>query len=293
MPIVWNEARNLILGMGFLFVLLWMPAGGGNAIFGPNGGVALLGRAISGDGDRDRAFVSQVIAGVFRGAGLTLTATVIGAVLCVGVALGLVIGQEVRGRGRTLAAVLTVLSAVPGFLWWVAFVFLGSLVHPTLRFVRTSDGFGSIWRYLAFYGVALFIIGITNASYMYARQSIEEELKRLKGEPFVIAARARGVAGWRFYAHHLAIPAIAVFLERLGGILGNCFIIETLMNIPGICLQGRVAYNDTGARYIIVWGTIAFVCLVFMRMTHILGRLWMIHLDPRLNRPAFGAGGGR
>ena len=56
-------------------------------------------------------------------------------------------------------------------------------------------------------------------------------MRRLRREPFVLAARARGVNDWRFYARHLAAPSVVIGAERLGGILGNCFVVEWIMNI--------------------------------------------------------------
>lgn len=288
--IFWNESRNLILGICLLFLLLILPAGGMRSIVGPGGGIDLIGRAFTHVGGQERQLLGQYVTGILKGSIPTLLGTGIGALVCVGLALVLTIAQEITGRGRLLIDALTAMSAIPSFIWWVVFVFLGSIADPPWMFVKAENAFPTPWRFLVFCFAALFIIAISNGSFMSARQAIETEMKRLRGEPFVIAARARGMAGWRFYTHHLAIPAIAVDLERLGGILGNCLVAELLMNIPGLSWQGKQAYGSTGPKYVIVWGLIAIVCLVFIRLSNVVGRFAMMRLDPRVRRPAFGSG---
>jgi ABC-type dipeptide/oligopeptide/nickel transport system permease component len=289
--IVGRELLILLLSLLCLTAILLIPAGRGAAVYGEGGGLRMIIDALRSGGDAQRRVISALFTESAYGALYTLSLTLAGTIVCVGLAVVVTIGGERSPLSRWCSPVLMGLSAVPSFLWWIGFVFVGSLMHPPVLFVDAMGIQSTPMRTVLFVTVAVFVVGVTNGSYLAAGQALEYEVRRIRREPFAIGARARGADGWRFYLRQLSVPALAVSLERIGGILGNCLVVELLMNIPGLSWRGKQVFGGASGRYFVMWGLIAIWCLLFTRGMNLVGRFAMIRLDPRIRRPAFGGSG--
>lgn len=285
--ILLGEAWVLAGGLAFLVLLLSIPAGGREAVFGREGALGVFAGALRGAGDRERKYLADLLLAIGAGSLATLTLTLLATALSIGSALVCTAALEARRSARVTTRILSTLSPVPSFLVWVFLVLFGSAVDPPIGLVYIADARGLL-RWILFWGSAVWLVGLTNGSYLAARQTLELERNRLRSTPFALAARSRGLASFSFYFRHLRIPAIAVGLERLGDILSNCLVVEMLMNIPGLSWRGKMAFETRGTDYAITWILIAIASLGFMRILNIAGRLWIARLDPRIRRPSHG-----
>jgi peptide/nickel transport system permease protein len=102
-------------------------------------------------------------------------------------------------------------------------------------------------------------------------------------EPFVIAARARGLPAWRVVLVHVLRPALAPALTvvalQAGFLLGGAVVTETVFARRGLgtlALEAIVWRDMPVVRAVVVCGALAYV---LVNLLADLARMW---LDPRL-----------
>ena len=111
------------------------------------------------------------------------------------------------------------------------------------------------------------------------RASVIEEL----GEPYVLAARARGVSRARAVLRHAArnglIPIVTVVGLQAGAVLTGAVITETIFAWPGV---GRLLVQSIGFRdYPLVQGCILFIAVSYVSVNVVVDVLYGF-LDPRI-----------
>src|SRR5262249_45784161 len=111
------------------------------------------------------------------------------------------------------------------------------------------------------------------------RASLLEELR----EPYVLAARARGVSGARAVINHAfrnsLIPIVTVLGLQLGSLLTGAVITETIFAWPGV---GRLLVQAIAARdYPTVQGCILFIAVAYVAVNLVIDLLYGV-LDPRI-----------
>ena len=111
------------------------------------------------------------------------------------------------------------------------------------------------------------------------RASLLEELR----EPYVLAARARGVSGARAVINHALrnslIPIVTVLGLQLGSVLTGAVITETIFAWPGV---GRLLVQAIAARdYPTVQGCILFIAVTYVAVNLVIDLLYGV-LDPRI-----------
>jgi peptide/nickel transport system permease protein len=111
------------------------------------------------------------------------------------------------------------------------------------------------------------------------RASVLEEL----GEPYVLAARARGVSRVRAVLKHAfrnsLIPIVTVLGLQFGAVLTGAVITETIFGWPGV---GRLLIQSIGARdYPAVQGCILLIAATYVSMNLLVDVVYGL-LDPRI-----------
>lgn len=275
-----EEVVVLVGALLAVVALLAIPAEGREAI---RRAVDLVVAAF-GAGGGERGFVLDVFVSSLKASLITFALTSIGAVVCVGLAVALGVLQEVRGSGEVVRRVLGIISALPAFVPWIFLIGVGRLFDPPISMVLADRAVW--WQKVVFWASAIGLISITNGSFLVASNSVREEMSRLRLEPFAIAARLRGLAGWRFHLRHLVGTAASSVAERIGGILGSCVLVEYLMNIPGMGWVGITAFHDFAYRYAIQWVALVLLAVFFLRFVRGVSRSLRRSSDARLRQPA-------
>lgn len=108
------------------------------------------------------------------------------------------------------------------------------------------------------------------------------------GQPYIRAARARGVSEWRIVTRHALraalLPVVTVFGMSLGSLLGGSVVVETLFSWPGL---GKLAVDAIMERdYPLIQGYVVMTSL-FVVGVNLLVDLTYRLLDPRIR---FGGG---
>lgn len=111
---------------------------------------------------------------------------------------------------------------------------------------------------------------------------VRAELLEVAGEPYLLAARARGLPEWRVVLqalHAAAPPLIQLAGLSLAGLLSGAVAVEVVFGWPGL---GRLAFDALTARdYPLLFGTVALSAgmVLFASTLAEAGQVW---LDPRL-----------
>lgn len=104
-------------------------------------------------------------------------------------------------------------------------------------------------------------------------------------QDFVKAAKARGVPGlaslFGYALRNSLIPIITLIGAQLGGILGNCVVIEYIFSIPGIGLN--ILNAITRRDYFLVQGLVMLVSAVFVIVNTLIDIAYL-YLDPRIRK---------
>ena len=206
-----------------------------------------------------------------------------------GLALGVAAASRPHGAlDHALRAATLVLRAVPGF--WLALLLLGTFavrwpvlpaggvassgLEPASLLARAAD----LLRHLVLPALA---VGLPAAA--GAARFVRAALLEIAGEPFLLAARARGLAARTVLARH-ALPAAAAPLAQLagfgvGGLLSGALAVEVVFAWPGL---GRVTYEALLARDYPVLVAGAALAAVAVVVGSALAELLHAALDPRV-----------
>lgn len=187
--------------------------------------------------------------------------------LLIGVPLGLASGAGRRSAaiGRGVAGLFV---SVP-VLW--SGTFLLTLVGTAL--VDANTPLGLLLPALA--------VGISGAGALAS--VVESEVRAVKAQPYVTAARAKGlperVVVWRHVLRAATGPIAVAFVLQLGFLLGGVVFTEVLFNRPGLgrtLVQAALRQDFPLALGIVIWSAVWYAILLLV--ADVLARL----LDPRL-----------
>lgn len=160
---------------------------------------------------------------------VTLAAAAFAWALVVGLGLGVTAGTRPgSGRDRIASALAVTGVAMPVFWSGLLLIWLFSV-----RLGWLPSGGAEGWRSLV---LPAFVLGWASAGPIarLARAS----LVQVRGEPYVLAARARGLNPRRVLLRHVvpnaAVPVLTVAGLQLGFLLGGTVVTETLFNRPGL-----------------------------------------------------------
>jgi ABC-type dipeptide/oligopeptide/nickel transport system permease component len=203
-----------------------------------------------------------------------LAAAAIAVAIVVAIPLGMV-GALFRGRAMDQAATILALAGVSMPNFWLG-PLMAILFAVALGWLPVS-GRGT-WAHLVLPAVTL---GAALAAILarMTRASLIDELR----EPYVLAARARGLSRRRaVVVHALAnslIPVVTILGLQLGAVLTGTIITETIFAWPGV---GRLLIQAIGFRdYPLVQGCILFVAVTYVGLNLIVDLAYGL-LDPRI-----------
>ncbi len=214
------------------------------------------------------ALVREQAAHTFALAGAAFAWAVI-----VGLGLGLAAGSRPGGLRDRLASALAVTGvAVPVFWSGLLLIWLFSV-----RLGWLPSGGADGWRNLV---LPSFVLGFASAGPI-ARLT-RASLIDILDEPYILAARARGVPSRRVLLRHVArnavVPVLTVAGLQLGFLLGGTVVTETLFNRPGLgkLLVDAILWRDLP----LVQGVALVVALTYV-LANLAVDLAAGWLDPR------------
>ena len=215
---------------------------------------------------------------------LTLAALSLLVALLIGIPAGVMAALH-RNSWIDMAATSLAIAgnAFPSFylgiiLIWVFAVGLGWF--PTLGFVAPwEDLWQGLWH-LALPAITLgaWYVGLIAR---ITRSSLLEVL----GQPYILAARARGEPGWRVVWVHamrnVLMPLVTVIGLQLGGMLRGAVMTEVVFALPGLGMMVTTAVLNR--EYIVVQAGIMLTGLLFVAVNLAVDQTYQF-LDPRLRR---------
>lgn len=136
----------------------------------------------------------------------------------------------------------------------------------------------SSWRSFVL-PVTTLVVALSPVLTRTARQSFLETLN----EPYIKAARARGLPNWRVFAVHgvksASMPIITLIGLQLGFLLAGAVVVEAIFNWPGI---GKLILDSLASRdFPMIQGGILVAAVVFVVMNFVVDLLYTL-LDPRV-----------
>lgn len=228
---------------------------------------------------RGQDVISVILPALAVTASLAAVALVFSIVSGVGVGLWLAL---VRRPEADLAGrlVMTVLLALPGFM---AGLILLYVVSVQLK-LAPAGGWAGSWpgnaRYIWLPALALTIY----LGSLIARAVRQAALDTI-GEPFVQAARTRGVPRSRIVLRHILpnaiLPVIPLVGLNAGFLVSGAVIVESVFALPGL---GAKLLEAMGSRDLPVVQGIALITALSIVVFNLLADLANIAADPRLRR---------
>ena len=215
---------------------------------------------------------------------LTLAALSLLIALVVGIPTGVLAALYRNSWIDVLATTLAIGgNAFPSFylgiiLIWVFGVDLGWF--PVLGFVAPWEDFWQGLWHLVLPAVTLgaWYVGLIAR---ITRSSLLEVL----GQPYILAAKARGEPGWRVVWVHgmrnVLMPLVTVIGLQLGGMLRGAVMTEVVFALPGIGMMVTTAVLNR--EYIVVQAGIMITGLLFVAVNLAVDQTYQF-LDPRLRR---------
>lgn len=161
--------------------------------------------------------------------------------------------------------------------YWIA-IMLIQVICSKLRLLPASGYKDYTYAILPAFILALPLIGII-------AKNVRTNMLGSVGQDFVKAAKARGVPGaatlFGYAIRNSLIPIITIIGGQLGGLLGNCIIIEYIFSIPGIGLHilNAILRRD----YYLVQALVMLVSAVFVIINTAID-ISYLYLDPRIRK---------
>jgi peptide/nickel transport system permease protein len=215
---------------------------------------------------------------------LTLAALSLLIALLIGIPTGVLAALYRNSWIDVLATTLAIGgNAFPSFylgiiLIWVFGVDLGWF--PVLGFVAPWEDFWQGLWHLALPAITLgaWYVGLIAR---ITRSSLLEVL----GQPYILAAKARGEPAWRVVWVHgmrnVLMPLVTVIGLQLGGMLRGAVMTEVVFALPGIGMMVTTAVLNR--EYIVVQAGIMITGLLFVVVNLAVDQTYQF-LDPRLRR---------
>ncbi|MHA6689872.1 ABC transporter permease [Devosia sp. A449] len=196
----------------------------------------------------------------------------------IGMPLGILAAVKQNSPYDRFVMGLSVLGfAMPNFFLAILFILLFSLQLHLLP----SFGSGT-WQHLVLPAATL-SLSSAGAIARFARSCMLDVLN----QPYVAAARARGIKGLRRTIVHAlpnaSIPIVTILGLRFGDLIAGAIIVETVFAWPGVgrLLASSVAVRDLAVVQVIVLATALTMILANLTVDLLYGLL-----DPRVRRSA-------
>lgn len=153
-------------------------------------------------------------------------------------------------------------------------------ILPALGWVPPGQGLGANLRSLT---LPAFALGLSLMC-LYARLLRADLLEQLRGEDYVVTARAKGAGPWRVLLRHAmrnsVFGLITVVALNAGTMLGAAVIVEDIFSLPGIGHQLLSAITNRDVP--VVEGTVLVFALIVVAANFVSDVLYSV-LDPRVS----------
>jgi peptide/nickel transport system permease protein len=220
------------------------------------------------------------------------TAILVGASIALSYFFGVLIAavQSVGRRpvvDQTLSAITVVLAALPGY--WLAFILVMAFSYSLgwlpafgaagidAEFLSPSRRFIDRLAHLALPLITLTLIGIGTVA-RYARGT----LRQVRDEPFLVTARAKGLAPTRIlFRHHLRnglVPIVALLGLSLPALFSGAVFVEGVFAWPGV---GQVLIQGVQARDYPVVMAATTVSAILVVIGSVAAEQLLHRVDPR------------
>lgn len=209
--------------------------------------------------------------------------------IIVGLAIGLISAWRHPGKtDRSLFLSMLGLSAIPEFLIGMILLIvlaanlnwlpLGGAQTAFLRSELWLDHVTDVLKHMVLPVITL-TIGNLASLYLLMRN----EAIRVKNEPFVEFAAAKGIGErhvlLRHVARNAALPLVTIILIRVGGLLAGSVLVETVFSYPGI---GKLLQESILARDYPLLHGLFLMMTVFVLILNMTAELLYPRLDPRI-----------
>jgi peptide/nickel transport system permease protein len=249
-----------------------------------------LGRTLRGDWGVSLATgrpVGSMLAGAWPWTALLVILS-LGASYLLGLGVALIQAVARRGTDTSLSIISVILFAMPGY--WLA-VLLVWLFAYQLRWLPAFGAAGldadflgpgaqliDRLRHLALPLITLTLIGLGGAA-----RFVRGALFDVRDEPFLFAARARGIGEWRLLVRHVLRNALGPVVTLLGlslpALFSGAVFVEGIFAWPGV---GRVLIDGVEARDYPVVMAAATVSAILVVVGNLLADLLRTWVDPRV-----------
>jgi peptide/nickel transport system permease protein len=204
-----------------------------------------------------------------------------------GLALGVVSGSRAGALTALIRAVSAVCVSLPPLLTSLIFVFIAARTGWLPAGGMSSSGAGdlswSAWIADIAWHVPLPALALALPIAATFERLQSQAMSEVVHEPFVQAARARGVPGsllvWRHAWPVSLRPICAVLGVAIGALLSGSFVVEYVTTWPGL---GRLMYEALRARDIYLVAGCAVMGSAFLACGTLVGDLLLAAVDPRV-----------
>ena len=161
---------------------------------------------------------------------------------------------------RTIKAVSYLATAAPVFLLcYMAMLFLDK-IHPGL--LPTDEKYRGLY-----YLVGLLILGLGNNSLGEFVRGFSTEMEKILTEPYITAAKARGVSVWKHSIRQILLVTVNMFSSRFILTIGcGVIVVEYIFTINGIGLHmlDAAKHESRDVLLLITVILIGVVCLSYL-----------------------------
>jgi peptide/nickel transport system permease protein len=208
-----------------------------------------------------------------------------------GLALGVVSGSQSGLAAALIRAVSAVCVSLPPLLTSLVFVFLAARTGWLPAGGMSSAGAGDLswgaWLGDVAWHVPLPALALALPIAATFERLQSQAMAEVVSEPFLQAARARGVPGaqliWRHAWPVSLRPVCAVLGVAIGALLSGSFVVEYVTTWPGL---GRLMYEALRARDIYLVAGCAAMGSAFLACGTLAGDLLLAAVDPRVRGEA-------
>lgn len=221
---------------------------------------------------------------VFTAAGVTFQLVILGTLLALAAAV-VSAGLSARwpnGLVDRLGGALTSVSiAVPAYVAGPLLAFVFAVVLGWFLIAGWSplgDGVGPWLR-----SITLPVVCIAIAEFATYQRLLRADLIGVLSEPYIDAARTRGISENRIMVAHAfrpsIIPTLTVLGLSIGRMIGGTVIVETMFGIPGM---GRIITTAILARdLLVVQGVVLVIAVTFVLINMVVDLVYGV-VDPRV-----------
>ncbi len=217
-----------------------------------------------------------------------LAVVALGAATLVGLPLGVIAGSRRSPVSHLIRAASIVGLSLPSLVSSLLLVFVAARTgwFPTGGMTSTAAATGASWmawaadlaRHLVVPATALALPLVATIERLQARATAD-----VLGEPYVVAARARGASParvlWRDALKPSLRPVVSVYGVVLGSLLSGSFVVEIVTAWPGL---GRLMFDALRSRDLYLVAGCAAAGGLFLALGSLISDVALAFLDPRL-----------